>query len=142
MALLCYLLPQAAEGSAACPTNTTPKLLLPTATCETWPSLTCIVLLSLGNPLATPAHKQPAMDTAPQPHLQAVAPRISSILIGFESHMSKPNSVSKLPKLLVSYFLESSRVQAMGVLLQINHAQRVWNPLLDPECKNLHEQCL
>lgn len=56
--------------------------------------------------------------------------------------MPKPNSVFKLPKLLATYFLESSRFQAMGVLLQINRAQRVWNALLDPECKNLHEQCL
>lgn len=56
--------------------------------------------------------------------------------------MPKPNAVSKWFELLVSYLLKSNRVQAMGMLLQINGAQRVWDPLLDSECKNLHEQCL
>lgn len=56
--------------------------------------------------------------------------------------MPKPNAVSKWFELLVSSFLESSRLQAMGMLLQINGAQRAWDPLLDLACKNLQEQCL
>lgn len=36
-----------------------------------------LVLFDLRNPLATPAHKWPGVGTAPQPHLQAGAPRIN-----------------------------------------------------------------
>lgn len=95
-----------------------------------------------------PWQLQPASGLERAPHLSLTfkllfpvsAPSLTDLKPNFS--YVKQYAVSKWFKLLVSWFLEINRVQTMGMLLQINGAQSVWDPLLDLECKNLHELCL
>lgn len=137
---------EATTGATACPTNIhIKKSCFLQHSVWPWPSLTCTFPLqpreSLCNAsphVAWSGHHTSASSSNCCSQYQLKLYQIWSL----NSHMPKPNAVSKWFELLVSYFLESNRVQAMGMLLQINGAQMVWDPLLDSECKNLHKQCL